>query len=196
MEIPSTVKKISDRAFVNCSNLKFIFIPKSIEEIGCSAFENCHSLEAIVFENNSSLSKLGNSAFKGCKSLKKIIIPDGVKKIDKETFADCIALAEITIPNTVESINTSAFSGTKIIRVNMSSSWDAKRDKLNLPPAPPRYIPSYERQMNDLLGFKYDDMVFTHGRISPCPYCGNRGTTTYIDGTAQCDKSHQWFRYS
>lgn len=39
-------------------------------------------------------------------------------------------------------------------------------------------------------------MVFTHGRLTPCPYCGSNGINTYTDGTAQCYDCGKWFRYA
>ena len=38
-------------------------------------------------------------------------------------------------------------------------------------------------------------MKYTHGVLSPCPYCGSEYIHTYIDGTAKCDKCNRWFCY-
>ena len=38
-------------------------------------------------------------------------------------------------------------------------------------------------------------MKYTHGVISPCPYCGSKSIHTYTDGTAKCENCKQWFCY-
>ena len=58
------MKKIGDKAFKGCINLKKINIPASVTSIG-------------------------EEAFSGCKSLKKIEIPASVKKIGKDAFKNC-----------------------------------------------------------------------------------------------------------
>lgn len=40
-----------------------------------------------------------------------------------------------------------------------------------------------------------DSIAFTNGKWSPCPYCGSRRITTFMDGTAQCDECKREFRY-
>lgn len=40
-----------------------------------------------------------------------------------------------------------------------------------------------------------DSIAFTNGKWSPCPYCGSRRISTFMDGTAQCDECKREFRY-
>ena len=47
LEIPSSVKKISDCAFKNCKKLRILELPRSIEEIGVDVFAGCDNLETI-----------------------------------------------------------------------------------------------------------------------------------------------------
>ena len=37
--------------------------------------------------------------------------------------------------------------------------------------------------------------AYTNGRWSPCPYCGSKNISTFMDGTAQCDDCKREFRY-
>ena len=37
--------------------------------------------------------------------------------------------------------------------------------------------------------------AYTNGKWSPCPYCGSKCITTFMDGTAQCDDCKREFRY-
>lgn len=40
-----------------------------------------------------------------------------------------------------------------------------------------------------------DSIAFTNGKWSPCPYCGSKRISTFMDGTAQCDDCKREFRY-
>lgn len=40
-----------------------------------------------------------------------------------------------------------------------------------------------------------DTIAFTNGQWSPCPYCGSKRISTFMDGTAQCDDCKREFRY-
>ena len=40
-----------------------------------------------------------------------------------------------------------------------------------------------------------DSIAFTNGKWSPCPYCGSKRISTFMDGTAQCDECKREFRY-
>lgn len=42
---------------------------------------------------------------------------------------------------------------------------------------------------------EYDSIAFTNGKWSPCPYCGSKRISTFMDGTAQCDECKREFRY-
>lgn len=59
-EIPSDVKSIESRAFIECRNLRCIIIPSSVEHIDSSAFSNCYNLETVVFEGSKQPEMSGN----------------------------------------------------------------------------------------------------------------------------------------
>lgn len=37
--------------------------------------------------------------------------------------------------------------------------------------------------------------AYTNGKWTPCPYCGSKNVTTFMDGTAQCDDCKREYRY-
>lgn len=39
-------------------------------------------------------------------------------------------------------------------------------------------------------------MLFTHGRMTPCPRCGSENIETFIDGTAVCHNCKRWYAYA
>ena len=54
MIIPDGVKSIGATAFVNCVNLKLLFIPKTITSIAYGAFTNCEQLTVKCWRNTPS----------------------------------------------------------------------------------------------------------------------------------------------
>lgn len=197
ISIPEKTESIGYKAFEDCRSIKTIRIPKSVTRIGDFAFCNCTALETVIFEWDSSLIEIGESAFKGCKSLKGIHLPDGVKQIKNNTFEDCESLRYIRVPSSIQSISKLAFKGCyNIQNAVMSKEWDNKRSALGLPPGPTRYVGYGPYDPEDHVQRDASKMIYTYGRFTPCPYCGNKGTSTYTDGTAQCDKCRRWFRYS
>ena len=107
--VPSTIKKISEGAFYECTSLTSISLPNSITSIGQYAFYICSSLTNINIPTN--LTELGSFVFSNCSSLSEIIIPIGIKIIPKRAFQDCSSLTSVTIPEGVEEIGYSAFLG-------------------------------------------------------------------------------------
>ncbi len=67
--IPSSVTKVSDFSFKDCTDLRFIQIPTSVEIIGERAFENCNKLEWVTFEGSPNI---GKNAFNKCYNITSI----------------------------------------------------------------------------------------------------------------------------
>lgn len=78
--IPDGVKVIHRNAFLNCKNIKNIFIPGNVKRIGPRVFDSCTSLETVVFSEG--VEYFYTIAFIGCKKLSAIFIPKSVKSID------------------------------------------------------------------------------------------------------------------
>ena len=112
------VKKISDRAFQNCTGITSVVIPDGVMIIGEFVFSGCTSLAEIVIPD--SVTGIGEWAFSGCTSLAEITIPDSVTSIGVYAFSDCTSLTEIVIPDSVTSIGVCAFSGcTSLSKVDL-----------------------------------------------------------------------------
>jgi len=86
--IPSSVKKIGDRAFRHCP-LANIVLPEELTEIGKYAFDRC-KLTEIKFPEKTE--KIGEYAFVDCASLQEVIVPDSVTEIGKGAFHSCGSL--------------------------------------------------------------------------------------------------------
>ncbi len=132
--IPSSVTTIDNYAFGNCTSLTNVVIPDSVTSVGKEAFYNCNSLSRveysgtidqwvqITFDNRYSnpllyaknlyinnelvtnaniktATKINAYAFLGCSSLSSITIPDSVISIGSDAFTDC-QIENLTIPIT------------------------------------------------------------------------------------------------
>ncbi|MEI6577835.1 MAG: leucine-rich repeat domain-containing protein [Eubacteriales bacterium] len=106
--IPNSVKSIGDKAFSLCSGLTSVILPNSVKSIGKEAFEYCSALKNVTIPN--SMTSIGDSAFYSCTKLTSIIVPDSVKSIGNWVFTFCSALRNINIPESVTSIGDEAFS--------------------------------------------------------------------------------------
>lgn len=90
-----------------------------VTSIGNRAFEDCTGLTSIVVEGgntvydsrsncNAIIETSTNTLIQGCKTT---IIPNSVTSIEESAFSGCTGLASITIPNSVTSIGYFAFDG-------------------------------------------------------------------------------------
>ena len=73
-DIPSSVTKISDAAFQNCTYLTSVTIPDSVTMIDTGAFSGCHNLTGIYFKGDAP--RLGQDVFAGLKKAKIYHLPE------------------------------------------------------------------------------------------------------------------------
>ena len=125
--LPSSLKKIDERAFSQCTQLKSIVFPDSLQSIGDEAFYHCSSLKKINIPK--SLSSISDTAFKRCTSLEKITVSSENKYFTTKRGALCNkALTELYLypannsalsygtPNSVKYIGNYAFMDAKNLR--------------------------------------------------------------------------------
>lgn len=107
LTIADTVTKIDDHAFVGMSKLEKIILGKNISVIPKGAFNDCHFLNEIIF--NDRLKIIESEAFENCISLKKLILPQGLEIIKSYSFIGCENLSKIEILSKKISIEKFAF---------------------------------------------------------------------------------------
>ena len=125
-EIPRSVARIGEKAFLNCKDLASITIHEGITFIGEQAFAGCNTDEIIVEGGNNVYDSRGNchaiirtanntllkgsgrtvipgtvteiaaGAFMGCSGITSVTIPSSVRKIGRAAFQDCKSLATVT----------------------------------------------------------------------------------------------------
>ena len=125
--IPNSVTSIGDWSFSGCKGLTSITIPNSVTSIGDNAFERCY-FSKDFFVNNSELTSNNNwgatlcdketedgllingTTVIKCRSwATEVVIPNSVTSIESSAFSECSGLTSIEIPNSVTSIGDWAF---------------------------------------------------------------------------------------
>ncbi len=96
VELPSTLETINNRAFKNCEKLTYIAIPDSVTYIGYEVFMGCTSLTGFKWSAN--VSYINSMMFNGCTSLKEVTIPSTVWSIRSNAFTNS-GLEVITFEN-------------------------------------------------------------------------------------------------
>lgn len=102
VNFPSSVKRIHERAFFNCTNLKEITFNEGLKSLEIFAFSNCESLSYVVLP--SSLEEINAQAFSGCTNLKEITFQEGLKYLGYAAFSGCKNLSYVVLPDSLEEI--------------------------------------------------------------------------------------------
>ncbi len=96
--------------FALSTKLERVFIPASYTSLCNNAFNFDVALKEVAFGEGIALDKIPVGAFGYCSALSTIIIPDSVTTIDKSAFCNS-GLTQIVIPGNVANINEKAFNG-------------------------------------------------------------------------------------
>lgn len=128
--VPAGVTRIAPKVFLRHPHLRRVILPEGVAEIGDSAFAMMNALEEVTLPE--SLCRIDTCAFSGCRSLRAIRVPDGVTELGEKvfwqcrameeaylgrgitdltswTFATCHALLRVSLPETLESLDWTAF---------------------------------------------------------------------------------------
>lgn len=117
------LKTIASDAFNGCTGMKELTLNKGLTSIGASAFENCIAISSVTIPNT--VETIGRRAFcsgnANTGSLKQVIFEDGCKLTEiPEQFVQYQPLETLTLPATITSIGTQAFSYTNIKELDIS----------------------------------------------------------------------------
>lgn len=107
IKIPGSVRKIRERAFSGCEQLKDLEIPEGVMKIEEYAFFACTALENVTMADT--VTSIDTAAF--CSSaMKTVTLSNAITHIENDTFSRCMFLQQIILPDTVVKIGEHAFS--------------------------------------------------------------------------------------
>ena len=132
--VPEGVESIGDRAFCGCKSLRSVKLPGSLGELEFygEVFAGCNLDTITIDPSNNYFHVKGNCLLnedctiliRGCNSS---TIPDTVKSIWSDAFSGCTRLTGIDIPKSVESVGKNAFHGCvnlQNIKISKSTKFD------------------------------------------------------------------------
>lgn len=114
VQLSNNLEYIGSQAFSN-TGLKSITIPASVKTMDSQTFYTCNNLEKVIFEGATNIS---HGCFYSCRNLKSVTLGEGTTQIGSQAFMGCTNLDTIEIPDSVTSIDSSAFrkSGLSSVR--------------------------------------------------------------------------------
>lgn len=129
IDLPSGLKTIGMRCFEK-SGLESIVIPDGVTKFGLETFKDCASLVSVEAKN---VTEYGVSVFYRT-AIKNYEIPEGTKFIPAGMFYSVKTMTSVVIPASVETIDKSSFSNTKLEKVvfkgdklpNFITNWESK----------------------------------------------------------------------
>ncbi len=125
VEVGSGITGIGGYAFKDCSNMTTISLPASLTTMGSSIFDGCTGLTSytyagtiaqwlgITFSGTSSTPMYHVKKFYANGSdteITDLVIPNGTTEIKQYSFYNCQGLESVTLPASLTSVGTSAFS--------------------------------------------------------------------------------------
>ena len=120
------VTSIGDYVFSGCRALKSVTLPESLTSMGYGLIEDT-AVESITIPKNVTKCDYNSSygALYGCKTLKNVVFEEGMTTIPAYACYNAAYIESVTIPSTVTSIGSCAFSGcTNLKTVNYLGTAD------------------------------------------------------------------------
>jgi hypothetical protein len=125
LSLPSSMKRIDEGAFMNCTTMKRLTTGNGVEEIGDKAFANCRMLSEVVIGNN--LRVIGRELFSNCTSLQDVTVGLSVDSIGPNAFVGCRSLSRLKmypelppVVDSEESFPSTCYSSTTLIVPDIS----------------------------------------------------------------------------
>lgn len=110
VDIADTVTTVEGGAFYKCEKLTSVYFPESVTTVGSGIFGYCTLLEEINFPEG--VTVIGDSMFFRCLNLKKVTLPDTVETIEQLAFYACTSLEDIELKEGIKTIGREAFAFT------------------------------------------------------------------------------------
>lgn len=108
--LPTSIERLDDKTFMDCTALASINIPYFTSYIGCCCFMNCQSLSSIDLPIY--LEYIGDSCFAYCTSLREISIPSRVTALGNFCFMNCDSLTSVRMSSNLVKVGSFCFMGS------------------------------------------------------------------------------------
>ena len=108
IEIPDSVIEIGEKAFAR-TNLTSIKLSKNIKAIGLCAFDNIECLQNVTIEAQIVINRFNDTFFNSQKNVMNLWLYDPINEIPKKAFIKLINLENIVLPNSLQKIGDESF---------------------------------------------------------------------------------------
>lgn len=109
------VTTITEDCFKNNTIIKTIQLPSSITILPIKAFSGCTALQTVLMERCEGITAVPNECFYNCKKLTTVALPNSIQSIGTSAFNTCEKLTSFTVKKNVVSIGAYAFKGCKLL---------------------------------------------------------------------------------
>ena len=99
VQLPPTVRAVSDCAFLGCTALRQVSLPQTIQAFGCFAFTGCTSLQQITLPRHTAL--VDSLTFYCCASLRTLVLPHRIRTVCQGALEHLPALTDLYCFSTV-----------------------------------------------------------------------------------------------
>ena len=93
LRLPDGLEVVEDDRF-SFSDIRKLIIPSTVKRLGDRAFKGCYRLREVVFEAGSQLETIGRSCFNSC-DIERMTIPRSVRDIGNGAFDGCRRLCSL-----------------------------------------------------------------------------------------------------
>ena len=146
LELPEGTDSIGEMAIYNCDNLSSLTLPNSLRYIAGDGISQCPKITSLVIPANVEFCHRGSGGFAGfaiselnglkqltvksresgvwrsCKNLETLVLEEGVRIILDDAFYETGKLTSVILPESIDSIGSSAFSDSGIEKITIPSN--------------------------------------------------------------------------
>lgn len=108
--LPTSIERLDDKTFMDCTALVSINIPYFTSYIGCHCFMGCQSLSSIDLPIY--LERIGEGCFAYCVNLREISIPSRITALSNFCFMNCSSLSSVRMSSNLVKVGSFCFMGS------------------------------------------------------------------------------------
>lgn len=113
------LKTIAESAFKRTESLSEISIPDSVKHIGSGCFA-CSGIKSVKLPENNAFTAILWETFFGCQNLETVKLPDSVNVIDSYAFSECTSLKNINLGK-IQILGSNAFAKTALKKITLTA---------------------------------------------------------------------------